>query len=931
MAPKKRKAAAAAAGPVSASQPTPQRPNTRAAGRERRHSDASNVSEAVSEAVSETSITKSSKRSKRHVTVQMDPQVIVEEDEGNVNSESEAAPPACDQESEVEEDAGAEEYEDDIELSQRSSKRVKFNSQQAQDESETTPTQVASHPAKKMTIKRRISQEQKFETKKVRTSRISLPPTLANGAEPTQTVGDFTFSPFSSVMKRRIQERKTLSPNSRINDDDQDEPVSDRLILDTVEEVVYPHLAESLVPVTNGAVTKDKGEVSKRMSSFEDEERTQLQDAVVALQKEASIVTAKLRVLQIEAKALGFGDTDGMSDEDAAEIALQSIRQFCDAARAFLDEELPGSLPDYASNEDLLFILKENVREFANRLRTANKEAIANASLTTDLARQIDNLLTIVADERIKNAQLRKDHDVTVGRLTKSLNEYISEETRLNALVTRLEEEHRETFSKMNDEREKTVRGLEDQLDKATELSTTRFGEIEALKDQVKTAEDERDALNDKLEKTQDDLDEEIEARENAQADLVAEEVKVEDLQGRVGALEDDLAEVNSNLNTLHNLNETEQSQRVAAEAELDDKNQKNEDLEQKLRQTGVEANELRVKIYELQTKAKRLEEDAAQRDDDNERDLAAEVDRREQAEELANEREATIAQLQNDLEDTEQRIAELIAERDARITSHEEALAQKDVEMQNMEEDNKAELEQRDETIAELRTALEELEDALDVSQQEATNDKITLREREATIATLKGQIVSLEQAKTDLEGRVEREAMDMLEITNSFRDEINKLKTGLEERQEKLRVVLEKRAQETKAAEELHRARDAEMAQLKVEHSAQMELHSDELSKLKRQFAAFIRQIHDGLVERQEDRRHAHAQAEAQEEALKQGLLRQLQTLDAPTATTTALLSVQQQKALRKPQRRSKRQFDSGIGLENGEMLEEEETLAA
>ena len=903
MAPK-RKAAAAA---TSASQPTPQRPNIRGT-RKRRHSDAgSELSEAASITSSKAASTTSSKvirRTTRQTATEVMEQVAEQQES------SDEAPPACDQ------DAQAERNDDEIELSQPS-KRARLSSSPPEDIEQTTTSQH------KMTIKWRKSSDKNHSPKMVRMSRTSFGPNVAEPA--TATVQDFTFSPLSTVLQKRMHDRKPSSPNGRIPDDDE-EPMSDRLVLDTLDEIVYPEIsAAPVTPIPNGASETDGEAVvnSKRVSDdMSDKERKRFSDAVVHLQREANDAKAKLRVQSIQIQELGFGDfAEEDSDDDKTELAFKKIRQSLDSIRTLLETELPGSLPDVASNEDILSICIANIREFANRLRWADREALNNAAITTDITNQLSYLLDCLTDEKLKSGQLRKDHDVAVERLTASLKEYIEEEKRLKELITRMESEHRDTFVKINGEREKTVRGLEAERDSLSKRLHDTVAQYENLQGQVKVVESERDTLNEQLENIKEDLDAEIDAKESAEADLAAKETELEELQGRVNTLDEEIEDLNLNLDSLRSLKDSENSQRLAAESELDNKMQDIEVLEEKLLTAGKEANELRAKIFELQNQTSRLEQDATQRDQEYEGDLAAEVNRREAAVELAEAREAEITQLEKDLENTEERMAELLAERDARVNTLEGSVVQKDTEMQGMEADHKVDLEQREETIAELRTTIEEFEDAYQNSQEEASDYKNQLQERETTVADLQEQVSSLEQDKTSLEGRVDKEAMHALELTNT----VFALEAELKEREEKLAVVHEKRANEEKIRKKLEEAKDAEIAGVTASYERKVEMMQEDINDLKRQFVAFIRQAEHALVHRQEARRERLTQEDAEDEALKAGFLKQLDALNGTITPTTVLSVQQQQKVVTRPQRKRKRQVDSGIGLD-GEGMEEE-----
>jgi predicted nucleic acid-binding Zn-ribbon protein len=84
-----------------------------------------------------------------------------------------------------------------------------------------------------------------------------------------------------------------------------------------------------------------------------------------------------------------------------------------------------------------------------------------------------------------------------------------------------MEAEHRDTFAKINGEREKTVRQVEHERDRLTELSDERLAQVETLQRSVRAVGVERDSLSEQLQNAQDDLNEETTAREMAEADLV--------------------------------------------------------------------------------------------------------------------------------------------------------------------------------------------------------------------------------------------------------------------------------------------------------------------------------------------------------------------------------------------------------------------------
>ena len=627
MPPKKSRAAAGGTKAVSASQPEPQRP-TRTSGRKRRHSDGSNVSDAPSSQGSATTTLKTpaKRRKKGKVTTAAEPEVIVEEDEEDVQmADGEAAGPTCGATSEAQ-DAQASEAEDSIKVSQTSTKQVHFETTTT-DTDKTTATNITPYP-RKMTIKRRtMSPSAGSSTKRIKTSRTSLPATLSQDTDPGQIIQEWQFAPLRAVLDervRRLMEAKIESSQSDVeadDDGDQDVPNAEMLVLENHQAIQYPQLpTPSPETQSLNGDHSPKARLSTEASAVRagwNEERRRFGDAVVALQKEADLAKSRLQVLTIELEALGFAEADddtASTDYSNSSLVIQSIRESFDVVRDFLESELPGTIPDDAENQDLLEILIANLKEFAERLRTSDKELVEKGTLAADLGHQVDGLLDHLAEKEVRNKELEKqwmdldksndskttaiteletkldattderdseaeraggleiekaEFEKTIERLSTSLQTYRDEELHLTELITQMEDEHRNTVSKMNKEREDTVRDLETRLDEETErynaaqkLADERDDNLTDLKINIQALEAERDDLLEKLKEANAERDEESQAKETAQADLEERTVEVEDLETRVDRFETELGNLNEELETLRNLNDAERSQR---------------------------------------------------------------------------------------------------------------------------------------------------------------------------------------------------------------------------------------------------------------------------------------------------------------------------------------------------------------------------------
>lgn len=475
-------------------------------------------------------------------------------------------------------------------------------------------------------------------------------------------------------------------------------------------------------------------------------ERKAFEEAILALSREANDAKAALQILTIELQSLGFAEGGA-----STETILRSIRQSFQRVREGVESAIPGEVDSDATNEDLIDALARRLEEYASRVRDQDEELGQKHTLINELASQIDGLLDRLADADIRKSTLEKqwkeldeageakernieeleeeladlqeafdsnvilveekmqvikdletenaDSNKNVEKLGKSLQTYRNEEARLSELITKMEEEHRTTVSAMNKEREQTVGDLETQLDDETVKREAAEADADAkqvtiteLGVRVEATETDIDNLRTELAELKADRDAELAAREQAEADVEAKEKEVEDLEQRVTRLEEQLLELNTELDTLRGLNESERHQREAAEADLDDRNVTIADLNQKLHEQGLAANKLRQKMFQVQQdnnqKVKELEEEMSSRDEQYQTDVAEEIDRREEADKLAADRLDSIGDLEEKLDEIENRMKELLAERDERIAILEPENQQKDGEIERLTDD---------------------------------------------------------------------------------------------------------------------------------------------------------------------------------------------------------------------------------------------------
>ena len=854
MPPKRSKAAASQ--PVSASQPLlePQRP-TRASARKRRHSDGSNVSEQLSESTATPLKTPAKKRKRGRPTTNPEPEVIVEEEE-EMNVDNEPTALKCNGPNDAQAGANAE---DTIEVLQTTTtKHVHFGSdEQEENIDESTTTHITPHPRSKMTVKRRtLSPNMGGSTKRFKTSRTSLPTSLTQGesSDAAKVMHELQFTPLRELLEKRMKELSERKEEASISDQDEqqldganDTQILDpeMMVLDSLEELKYPQLPMApATPTLNGEHTlKGEGtppsEGAALRASWE-AEREQFRSAVQVLGDEANAAKRQLQILNIELEAVGFAEEGATSI-----VVVQQIRESFARVREFLETELPDTIPEDASNQELLETLVANVKEFADRLRTMDKELRERGTLAADLGNQIHGLVDHLAEKEIESKRVsaswqkldksnedkdkeiadleenvrtaederddreaerdneiarantveeeKADLEKTLEKLSESLQKYREEEARLTNVINELEEGHRDTVGKMNKEREETYRELESQIDN----EASRRGDAEAqvieheatiteLQTWIEAVETEREDLKEQLEAAKAERDIEKDDREAAEVDLQQKQIEAEDLEERVGRLEEELEQLRGEMQNLRETGETQRQQREAAETELDDRNADIEEIRQKLYAQGKEANELRLRLHNVQTEneqhVKQLQDQMSDRDEQFQEDMAVEVRRREGADELAQQRAVEISDLQASLDETEARMAALLNEKDERIAELEEAVEQKDAEIQNLQEDLRSAETAHEFEQQQARDRVEELEGGIAALQE-------TISSHEGTIRNLQQQ--AMEDGNLHKSEILERDAR-IAELDHQLAhlrtqvDDLQNEKVGLEHRVE-------------------------------------------------------------------------------------------------------------------------------------------------
>jgi myosin protein heavy chain len=816
-----------------------------------------------------------------------------------------------------------------------------------------------------------------------------------------------------------------------------DHPDENMMVIESQQETAYPRLPRELrrpsTPNKRSTLSTELrpsgGELLLATPGHRqwEEERRRFQDSILALSREANEATTNLQILSIELKSLGFSAGDEVDDL----TVVQSIRDSFEHIRERLDVVLPGTVPEGASNAEILDLLMANVKEFADLLRIRDREMQEQIALSTDLRIQIDKLLDHLATSEIRIQTLkqrwreldegseRKERELedleaeiesaeeensalqdalkesvkrertlekenanlqqSIQKLTVSLQNYRDEETRLQNIITKMEETHAAVVTKMNVEREAVVLDMQTRLDAEAALrdeaereAESRHALITGLEARILAVETERDALHIEFQKAQADLTAERLVREQAETEAAQKDEDVAGLETRVNTLETELDNLSIELEELRTLNEAERRQREAAETELDDRNAEIEDINKKLHDRGTEANSLRQKLFEVQQQntvtIQGLEQTAAERDAQYQEDIAAEVERREDAEEVTRIRDATILELQETLAETEKSMADLLAQRDARISELETEVAEQDATIAGLQDDlrdlnsrfsaqtakdqgRREELEASivslQDTITGYETSIQTMEretlQAVDLHNSEIEDRNAAIASLNHNVVELQGKIADLERERKGLEDRVNAEAEAMLELSAEKEDEIDALKATILDKQAKILVVEEKAVEADRRWQEVLDARDEELRLLRAEAEVTTTTTEEitmQRDSLKQQFQAYIRRSGNVINNLQAALERARATVASEGDALKKegsSLLEELEGMDEITELVSAKKTVQHTSTQSSASKRgaskggkktTKRIYDSGFGIASDEF--EGESLA-
>ncbi|KAF2641747.1 hypothetical protein P280DRAFT_468295 [Massarina eburnea CBS 473.64] len=692
------------------------------------------------------------------------------------------------------------------------------------------------------------------------------------------------------------------------------------------------HVDPATVPdrVSDKAKRRYEGEIERLVKSLAESQGAlrvialELQNInVVAPGASADAIIDTLRrdfeTLREEIHNLHPGSTDGLTNSELLhktpilmEGALAELRSKTLLADKYYRNE-QTLRRQWEHVIDLLSRTEENTEKLEQDVRDLHDANEAKQAALVDLQERVDTMNGQLddqdADMIIKTTEINGLHDevqdkeATLARLRASLDTYRDDLETLTTTTTRLEEEHRETIAAMEDEHADVVAQLEERLSEEVEGRTVAENDaldkgdyIEELQRSVDRMEGEFDVIKQELDHLRARLAEEAELRQTTederdqQADLGYDRaVKIENLEETIRDLEHELAETKAYL-------DAERSQRQETEEALDTANDEIKKLDDQLRNAGIQANELRSKLFDNQQQkaqmAAELEVLAEEQQAESSALLDEEIQNRHYAEqEVANLKDAVV-QLQNeidtlesDMDDMTNARAQLEKDRDDNVTTLNDQFALLKQKYAALESSSSSTITTLQANITDLTNQVNHQSQEIERIADEANENDRALRdeladknqqitELTANLSQADNEMDQFKRANKSLSERVEEGAVEILRITDSnaqetasLHDKIALQKSTIDEREKSLQssriehenILAEKNGE----IEELRMITDA-----RASHIVDLETQIEQLKEAFLAAEADTRATIDTLTETQ---RQLQAQNETLADAIK------------------------------------------------------------
>ncbi|CAO2657143.1 Nn.00g032690.m01.CDS01 [Neocucurbitaria sp. VM-36] len=643
---------------------------------------------------------------------------------------------------------------------------------------------------------------------------------------------------------------------------------------------------------------------------------------------------------------------------------------------------------------DLLGESDERVQQLEKDVYNLDKSNERKQRTILDLEERVTALDTLAKNQedelKENDAQIHglqdenEDKETSIERLQNAIETYREDLDKVTQTATAFEQEHHAMIARLEEEHAETVQALSAELGaetegrEAAEADALQKGAyIEELEGSIARMETDVDAITNEMNTLRERLAAQSGARAAAegerdeQAELVYQHANtIENLNETIVELKEDLAEAQANLGT-------ERSQREKTEAALDEANEKIEDLNVRLHDAGIQANELRSKLFQVQQEKEetiaQLQQDAQEREDELNDQLTNEEQLRETAEATIAKLDEQIRRLQGSLVTVEENVVimteardELAQDRDTQVAALTTQLADLKAKYTALENSTNSTITSLQANITDLNNQVQRQQAEVKRLVEEAAekdrvylDDTTALKEKieilEEDLGIQKAENESYRHENASLSKRVEDEANELLNIVGSHTEQITSLQTVISTQKATIQNLQDASAQRTTEFEETVEERTREITELQLMGDARAEtitILEAQITTLKERFEAAeedTRVTINALMlsQRQlqdQNEQLANALKARNAEALKAVQEMKLKRVEVKTqgvdlhrvAVGKVTKTSEKVKIGKKGKKKvAKRQWDSGFGVdenvEDGEDVNGEEPIAA
>ncbi|KAF2752149.1 hypothetical protein M011DRAFT_463622 [Sporormia fimetaria CBS 119925] len=503
-------------------------------------------------------------------------------------------------------------------------------------------------------------------------------------------------------------------------------------------------------------------------------------------------------------------DLEGMTEEL---LEKTELNEKLNSRLAVAESQYQGTMDLLAETDTRNAELQEQL-ESVQTLSTTQTQQIEQLHLDLDHQTEIANEQADQLEEQqgaIADLNKELENKTSEGeRLTAAVEQFREEAEKLTDTITELEKAHEKRIDELVNEHAVEINDLQAQVqteaaDRAEyeELALQRLQLIDELQGKLSTLEKQAEDLTVMVDEQSERLTSEQAARELAEEERNQHAVQISEHEDTIQGMRENIAILKEELLGLTTNLEAEQAQREQTEQDLTEANKSIAALESRLHNSGVQANELRSKLFQLQQERdsviQQLQEEADSREVEFNATIQNETERRTTAEDRVSELEAQIFKVEGTLATTEEALAQLQqarsqleADRDAQAEKLNRQLEDLRSKYSALEKTSKEQIVTLQATITDLNNDVEELRNRIQTLEDTANATAIAhaeeLEERDTVVADLQStlhaeqqKIADLEKENRKLQQDVQNQAMEFLNIDMSRQNTLASLQDAL------------------------------------------------------------------------------------------------------------------------------------------------------